>query len=121
MKRGMGRKGVTVGLVLAGMIAATPAWANYFCVGQVDAVAVSPTGVVMIDAASVGLSWQYLCQIGATTNTVGPDTCKAILAVLIAAQETGQQVQWAFNDGLSCTTHPAWSWLTGWYWGPVLV
>jgi len=99
---------------------ASVAQANYFCTGVVDAVDVSPTGVVVVDSPAAGLRSFYVCQIGATTNGVGPDVCKAILAVLLASRTTGQLVEWAFSDTLTCSTHPSWAWLTGWYYGPNL-
>lgn len=94
------------------------AFANYFCIGPLDDVNVSPSGVVVVTSRASGLLAVYLCQIGNTTNGVGPDQCKAILSALLAANATGQSVEWAFDDSLTCSTHPSWSWLTGWYFGP---
>ncbi|HEY8102388.1 MAG TPA: hypothetical protein VIF82_16740 [Burkholderiaceae bacterium] len=94
--------------------------ASYACSGVVTGVALSPSGVVTVYSADAGLNAAYICQIGSTYNGVGPDACKAILAVLVSAKATGIHAEWSFNDGLSCTTHPAWDVLTGWYYGPVL-
>ena len=105
----------------AGLLAASTAQANYFCQGVVDQIDVSPSGLVTVDSAAAGLQFQYLCMIGTTTNGVSPDTCKSLLAVLTTAFITQQQVQWAFSDSLTCTTHPAWNWLAVWYWGPNLI
>lgn len=98
------------------------AWA-YGCTGTLDSVSLSPTGIVTVTSASSLLGTFYVCQVGTTENSVGPDACNAILASLIAAKEAGEQVQWQFDDqgtGGNCTTHAQWTWLTGWYYGPVL-
>jgi hypothetical protein len=105
-------------LLIASLLVAGPAAANYFCQGTIDSVEVSPSGAVEAYSAAAGLNYVTLCAIGATANGVSSDTCKAILAVLLAAHASGAQVQWAFSDSLTCTTHPAWAWLTGWYYGP---
>jgi hypothetical protein len=96
------------------------AFANYFCTGTVDQVTVSPSGVVIFTSSTVGLNYVYLCQIGTTINSVDSDPCKSILAVLLTAHATGAQIDLAFSDSLTCSTHPAWAWLTGWYYGPNL-
>ena len=91
---------------------------TYTCVGPVTDLVVSPNGVV---TASIGsLAWVYLCAIGTTSNYNGvtSDACKAIYAHLLSAKTTGAQETFWFNDSLTCTTHPAWANLTGWYFGP---
>jgi hypothetical protein len=76
-------------------------------------------------SSSAGLDAAYLCQLENTTNSangpVTPAQCKTLLSVLLVAQATRQQIQLAFSDELTCTTHPSWAWLTGWYFGPTLV
>jgi hypothetical protein len=103
----------------------TPAWANYSCQGTVDSLTVSPGTGVLILSTSSGLGAVYLCQLEGTYNsangTVTPEQCKAFLAVLLSAQASRQQVQFSFNDALTCTTHPTWTWLTGWYYGPAVL
>lgn len=103
---------------------AAPAWANYSCTGTIDAVTVAPgTGTVIVSSASAGLTWVYLCLLegsaSSANGTVTPEQCKAIYSLLLAAQAAERSVTISFNDTLTCTTHPAWAWLTGWYWGPV--
>lgn len=100
-------------------LASTDASANYFCTGTVDAVGVNPDGTVYLSSSGAGFSYVSLCMIGTTYNGVSSDTCKSILATLLAAKASGLQTQWAFNDSLSCTTHTAWAPLTGWYYGPI--
>jgi hypothetical protein len=106
---------------IVAMSLAAPAWANYVCQGTIDSVALNTGGTVTVQSTAAGLYPAFICAIGTTVNGVGPEQCKAILAMLITARTSGQQVQWYFSDGLTCTTHPAWAWLSGWYHGPVLM
>ena len=108
-------------LVVGLFALSTNAQAAYFCRGNIAAVALDPNGVVNVFSPGAGLSWVYLCQIGGILNGVSSEACKAIFATLVTAKEVGRPVQWGFNDSLSCGTHPAWGYLTGWYWGPVLL
>jgi hypothetical protein len=112
----MNRTSIITSLLL-GILPAI-ASANYFCTGPVDNIGVDINGTVWMTSSTVGFSYVPICSVSTTTN--GPTTaaCQAILATLLRAQATGAQVQWAFNDSLTCSTHPAWQWLTGWYWGP---
>jgi hypothetical protein len=89
-------------------------WA-YTCGGPVDAIGVSPSGLVTARSAGAGLSSVYLCAIGITTNGVSSDACKGIVSVLVAAKETGTSVIWWFDDSLACGTHPSSAWLSGWH------
>ncbi len=109
---------VSAALCMAAL-AAPCAEANYFCYGTVDQVAAGPDGSVM--AVSAGMGWVYLCHVDSTWNGITPDACKGVLSALLAAKLAGRQVQWAFNDALTCTTHPSWAALTGWYWGPAMI
>lgn len=111
--------------IVASLLCAAPAWATYSCIGTVDAVSVSPgTGIVVVYMSS-GLNAVYLCNVDTSSSsangTVTPTQCKAFLSLLMSAQATGRSVQLTFNDSLTCTTHDAWAWLTGWYYGPVLL
>lgn len=112
------RRVALASLCALSLLSSTLAFANYFCSGVVDTVVVNPSGLVMINSSAAGLANVELCQIGATANGVGPDACNAVLASVITARTTGQSVTWAFDDGLTCSTHPQWAWLTGWYFGP---
>ena len=107
--------------MLAALLLSATAQANYSCVGPVDVVALDPGGNVTVTSTAAGLSWVNICQIGGTANGVGSDQCKAIYAELLTARAAGQTVQWWFGDALTCTTHPSWQWLTGWYFGPAVV
>ena len=98
-------------------ITCAPAFANYLCQGVPTQVTVSPSGTVAVGSAA-GLSWVYLCSVNSTANGVDPAACKAILATLLTAQANSSTVTFWFSDSLTCTTHPDWSWLTGWYFGP---
>ena len=106
--------------VIVGLLGAAPAMANYTCQGVIDSVALNQAGTLTITSTSSGLNTFYVCQIANTFNGVGPEVCKAIYAQMLAARVSGQNVTWYFSDALSCTTHPVWDWLTGWYFGPQL-
>jgi len=106
--------------IICAISVTTIAHANYFCEGKVHHVAVGPGGQVTVHA-DPGFHWDYLCSVTTATNGVSVDACKAIFSALLTAQATDKTVQWAFNDSLSCTTHPDWQYLTGWYWGPVVL
>lgn len=106
--------------ILVSFAKAPSAWA-YACTGTLDSVYLNPSGVITVVSSSSGLGTFYVCEIGATANGVSAEVCNSILAQLIAAKEAGEQVQWQFNDSLTCQTHAQWSWLTGWYFGPGLL
>lgn len=120
MSREMRLRCVVVLQMAVALLASGAAFANYTCTGSVDQVNVSPTGVLVLVSSAMGLTDGYLCQIGTTMNGVDTDPCKAILAVLLTAHATGAQIDLSFSDSLTCSTHPAWAWLTGWYYGPNL-
>jgi hypothetical protein len=118
MTRKIGIRCVVVLQMTLALLASHAAFANYSCTGTVDQVSVDPNGVVILTSATVGLNAVYLCAIGTTMNGVDSDPCKSILAVLLTAHATGAQIDLSFSDSLTCSTHPAWAWLTGWYYGP---
>jgi hypothetical protein len=108
------------GVAFAAFLTASPAWANYTCGGPVSGVQISPAGVVSAESYA-GLSWVHLCSVEVTTNGVAPATCKAIYSLLLTAQTTGKSVLIWFNDDPNtCASHTPWTWLTGWYFGPML-
>jgi hypothetical protein len=102
------------------MLSAGTASATYTCTGPVSGVQISREGVVSADRLG-GMSWTHLCSVEVVQNGVSPATCKSIYAMLLAAQTSGKTVSFWFNDDPNtCASHVAWSWLTGWYWGPML-
>jgi hypothetical protein len=116
-------------LTLRGLLIALPCWAsapafaNYSCTGPVTALSTGPSGTVTVQSA--GLQFVYVCYLyGTSPNGVTADSCKGIYSILLSARTTGANVTWIFNDSLTCTTQPAWAWLTttplGWYYGPQL-
>jgi hypothetical protein len=111
---------IQVAAALCGLMAASGAYANYFCTGPVVNVVLSPSGLVTVNAPAAAMNFVYLCQIGATYNGVGSDSCKAILSTLLAARVSAQPITVGYSDSLTCSTHPAWAALTGWYYGPQL-
>lgn len=112
-------RGIVFGMGLL-LLSVGNAWATYNCVGPVTGVTIGPPGVVAVEAMPGG-TWVYLCQMGANYNGVGREQCKAIYTLLITAKTTGKPVRMWFDDGLNCVNHPAWTNLTGWYFGPELV
>ena len=76
--------------------------ANTFCQGTIDAVTVGPNGVVTVYSQGAGLNWVLLCNVGVLENGVSAESCKGILAVLVAAKVSGTPVQWAFTDSVAC-------------------
>jgi hypothetical protein len=120
MNRKMRLRSFIVLQLIAALLASEFAFATYSCTGSVDQVSVSPTGVVTLTSSTIGLTDVYLCQIGTTTNGVDTEPCKSIFALLLSAHATGAQIDLSFSDSLTCSTHPAWAWLTGWYFGPNL-
>lgn len=107
-----------VGLVLALICGA--ANANYTCTGPVMGVEMGLDGEVNAETIAGTLTWTSLCSVETTENSIAPDACKAIYTTLLAAQLSGQPVTLWFNDNLTCTTHPSWTLLTGWYFGPAV-
>ncbi len=103
------------------LFVSAPAFASYACTGPVVGVHVNGNGLVAVESIGT-LSWPYFCALGQTTsNGVGPEACKGLLALLLTAQASGKQVKLWFDDGLTCSTHPSWNYLSGWYWGPEIV
>lgn len=96
------------------------AFANYSCVGPVSGTQIAPNGVVMANTIA-GIGTPYLCSVNTTTNGVSPDACKAIFALLLTAESQGRNViMWLNDEPNTCSSHAGWSWLSGWYWGPML-
>ena len=89
----------------------------YHCDGPVTGVSFDKSGVVSFSGIG-GINAGLLCQLGNTANGYSPDACRAAYAQLLLAEMTGQSMRIYFNDNLSCTTQPSWSWLTTIYYGP---
>jgi hypothetical protein len=109
--------------VAATLTCAAPAMANYACSGPVNGVTVGVAGTVAAASAG-GQIWGYFCELGTTTNGIGPEACKGILAVLLAAQASGKHVQMWFSDNHDCTwraNNGSWAYLQDWYWGPTMI
>lgn len=105
--------------LLAGAVSVS-ADAAVFCTGNINRVGVDPGGVVTMYSPAVAPDFVYVCQIGGTTNGVSSDACKSIYATLLAAKAQGVAVQWAFNDSTTCGQRAAWTYLSNWYWGPIV-
>lgn len=110
----------SIGAVMFLLALSPIAAASYECVGAVSGTQISPTGVVMANSIA-GITAPYLCSVNTTTNGVSTDACKAIYAMMLTAESQGRSVVLWFNDDPNtCSSHASWSWLTGWYWGPML-
>lgn len=125
MKRASVAKRFGITLAITSTVLSAPAFATYSCEGHVVNVGVAPgTGIVILTTDN-GFGSVYICQVDTTSSSangpVTPEQCKSFLAVFLAAQTTGQRIQFAFNDSLTCSTHPSWAWLGGWYFGPMLL
>jgi hypothetical protein len=90
------------------------------CSGPLDFVAVIPDGRVAVQSNAAQLTTVYLCQIGGSYNGIGPDQCKAMLSILLAAQASGKSVGWFFSDPNSCASQQAYQATVGMYFGPML-
>ena len=102
------------------LIFSSSSFSQYVCEGDVKNVTIAPDGQVF--AGSIGpLSWPRLCNVSVEENGINPETCKVIYSALLTAQTTGKKASMSFNDGGSCSSHTAWGWLTGWYFGPKLI
>lgn len=115
----------TLMLILLGCAATQAAAATYSCIGKVEQVTADLAGNVNVSFAfqSGTMAWQLLCNVNQADNQVPPTACKAMLATLLAARLSQQNVQMWFNNdtGGSCDATP-WKHIKdmGWYWGPSL-
>lgn len=98
--------------------------APYGCIGKVSQVTVGPGGDVNASFVFTtgAMEWQTVCSIDSSVGSVPTASCKGILALLMTARSSGQNVQmWFDNTGGSCSAAPWQSLRTsGWYWGPSL-
>ena len=97
--------------------------ANVECTGSVSGVTLSPGGDVFMGTFK-NWSWQKVCNVDSKINNTSANSCKAILSLLLAAQTTGKQVSFWFNDNqadCSASMQSRWSNLNYWYFGPKLV
>jgi len=107
-------------LVAISIVVSAQASATYTCIGPVKGLTISPkSGQVLAENIS-GIEWPVLCNINVVENGVTPESCKNIYSMLLTAQVSKKNVTLWFNDEETCLSHPAWSALTGWYFGPKL-
>ena len=95
----------------------------YICQGPVTGLSINPKSGAILAERIGPLVWPQLCSVTTSLNGVSPETCKIIYSVLLTAQSTKKEVVMWFNDGKNCSqeSHPSWSTLTGWYFGPKMV
>jgi hypothetical protein len=107
-------------LIIASLLSSGPVLAAYTCAGPVVGLTLNLDGTVFAEQIA-GINRVYLCKLsGTTTLNTSIETCKSIYAMLLSAQTTGKSVMLWFEDSLTCSTHPTWAGLTGWYFGPQL-
>lgn len=99
---------------------ASAAQANYACVGTVI-VSTSRGETLVAEFSYSPNASTYLCKLTEPVHGISPDQCKSVYAMLMAAQLSGRNVQMWYNDNLTCSTQPSWTWTTGWYHGPQLL
>lgn len=103
------------------LVFSSHSWAQYICTGKVKGLAIAPNSGA-VHAEKVGpLTWPVLCSVQTDDyNGISAETCKVIYSTLLTAQMADKNVTLWFRDGKDCTlnSHPAWSTLTGWYFGP---
>ena len=103
------------------LLMASSAQASYICSGAVSGVAVNPFNGQLMAERVAGISWPILCNLNGVDRNITPESCKAMMTLLLSAQMSGKTVTLWFNDedeGGSCSSHQGWQPLTGWYFGP---
>ena len=75
------------------------------CLGPITYLAINTGGSVYV---SVGSGIWAICSVATPFGGVATDTCKAWYASLLAAQKTGQRVQFYFTTGTTCSAVGDW-------------
>lgn len=86
---------VTLALLAAiGAITPAPAQAGGSCTGALQAVYILPSGVVQIlQESGTGDNPVEICAlVSGTTNNIGEDACKGLVATFLTAFTTGQNI-----------------------------
>lgn len=107
-------------LAVAMLLTLAPSVANadvYACTGPVSSIALNQDGMLTVTVGT--LANVFICRIDDPVYGITTETCRAIYSLLLAAKLLNKPATFSFNDSLnSCTNHPAWAQLTGWYYGP---
>ena len=104
------------------------AMAAYTCTGKITMLQHGPEGDVTIDLQGDGTKFNAvrLCNVTFAVGSIQPAHCRSILALVMTAQVTDRPVTFWFDFNYSgppkCSPadHPAWTYLTDWYWGPAM-
>ena len=99
------------------MLSTHAAAAQYACESYVGNVSTN-RGEKLLIGSFAGSSWLMLCNLTTTVNGVTAEQCKTVFAQLLAAQLANKKVRLSFDDALTCSTQPSWTYATGWFWGP---
>lgn len=94
--------------------------AQYYCDAYATGITTQRGGDVIINSFA-GSGWVNLCSMASDQNGITASQCKSVYSALLAAQLSGKRVRLWFDDSLSCSTQPAWSYATGWYFGPMVL
>jgi hypothetical protein len=95
-----------------------PAWSGtVVCSGTVDGISFHANNTFMVKLSSMNTA-VFFCSpdgtfgVPGTSYTTGPETCKALVAMLIAARETGRTITGMYFDGddvpASCNSWGNW-------------
>ena len=103
--------------IVLGLVAALPAQANFTCGGNITYLGLNYTGTVVVAVAGFGI-WS-ICNFNEPISnggiTIGPETCRAWYATLLANQKANQAVTLYFtssantSNGAECTALGNWS------------
>lgn len=92
------------------LLVTVPVSASYTCVGKMDHFQITASGYVQVTSNEVygDNIGRAVCNITASWKNVTTQTCKAWVAMLLAAEKSNTIVRIQYRDSLSCTTQPTW-------------
>jgi hypothetical protein len=111
MKRRIGQ----VALAFSALFCSASFAGSVTCSGTVEAISFHASNTFMVRLSSMNTT-VFFCSpdstfsVVGTTYTTGPETCKALVALFIAARESGRTIQALYFDGDSVpATCDGWS------------
>ncbi|USH03689.1 hypothetical protein K6Q96_06765 [Grimontia kaedaensis] len=100
-------------------VAFSPVYADSFCKGKIETLAVGRGSVLLISGPG-GLPSTYLCDLSEKQNNVDPEACRAIYSLLLAAKAQDKSVNITFNPNIkSCSGVASWNWARDFNWAIV--
>lgn len=95
---------------------------TYSCVGKISQITTDPNGTVnaTFEFTGGGMAWQDVCNLNTAAYNVPVAACRAILATLLSAKLSGNNVVMFFDNTTPSCSAAAWRPLreSGWYYGP---